>query len=119
MASSQQLLNASQRTTTFTSADIPTSGFKNLRVTLKTTAIGTGSITLTINRKDVGSASYILLLSGAAVTTNTTNTYSVTQNLIAASANVAAVDVLPEFIQIVSTANNANPADYTIGVDLA
>jgi hypothetical protein len=118
MASSQQLLNAVARTTTFTSADIPTQGFKNLIVSLVTTAIGTGNITLTINRKDVGSGNYVLVLSGAAVSTNTTNTYKVTQNIVAAAANVSAIDVLPEFIQVVVTANNANTATYTVGFDL-
>jgi hypothetical protein len=117
MASSQLLLNAVARTTTFTAADMPTQGFKNLIVTVITSSIGTGSITVTINRKEMGSGTYILQLSGAAITTNTTNTYTVGQ-VIASAANVSALALLTEFVQIVVTANNANAATYTVGFDL-
>ena len=118
MASSGIWLPSASRTTTQTSPDISTAGFRNLIVTLDMTTVGTGSVTLTINGKDVASGKYRLILSGAAVVSNVTNTYKVTQNIVAAAANVSAVDVLPEFIQLVATANNANAAVYSIGYDL-
>ena len=37
---------------------------------------------------------------------------------IAAVANVSAVDVMPQTIQIVVTANNANAMTYSLGIDL-
>ena len=110
-------LASASRTTTQTSADIETASFNDLEVTVVTTVIGTGSITLTINAKDVASGTYRLLLSGAAITTNTTNVYKVS-NFIPAVANVSALDELPEIIQLVITANNANPATYSVGYDL-
>jgi len=119
VASSSTWLPSASRTATQTSPDITTAGFKNLTVTLDMTVAGTGSVTLTINGKDVASGKYRLILSGAAVTTNTTNVYKVTQNIVAAAANVSAIDVLPEFIQLVVTANNANAATYSVGYDLS
>ena len=117
MATSSTWLASASRTTTQTSADIDTSNFQNLIVTVVTTVIGTGSITLTINAKDPASGTYRLLLAGVPITTNTTNVYKVTRNL-AAVANVSALDDLPEFIQLVMTANNANAATYSVGYDL-
>jgi hypothetical protein len=118
VASSNIWLPSAARTTTQTSADLATAGFKNLTVTLDMTVVGTGSVTLTINGKDQASGKYRLILAGAAVVTNVTNVYKVTQNIVAAAANVSAIDVLPEFIQLVATANNANPATYSVGYDL-
>lgn len=119
MAASSIWLPSSSRTTTQTSPDISTAGFKNLTVTLDMTVVGTGSVTLTINGKDQASGKYRLLLAGAAVVTNVTNVYKVTQNIVAAVANVSAIDVLPELIQLVATANNANAATYSVGYDLS
>ena len=117
MATSTVWLPSASRTTTQTSSDIDTSSYQNLVVTVAMTVVGTGSVTLTINAKDVASGTYRLLLAGAAITTNVTNTYKVTR-FIAAVANVSALDVLPEFIQLVMTANNANAATYSVGYDL-
>jgi hypothetical protein len=105
-------------TTTQTLPDIRNMTGRGIVVVLVTTVIGTGSITVTINGKDPGSGTYYLLLSGAAVVTNTTNRYTVYPTGIAAVANVTAVDVIPEYVQIVVTANNANAATYTVGFTL-
>lgn len=118
MALAATLLTAVGRTTTFTSPDIDTLGFRAILVTLDMTTIGTGSVTVTINGKDVASGKYTLLLSGAAIVGNSTNRYKVTPGYIAAVANVSAIDVLPNVIQIVATANNANATTYTLGYDL-
>jgi hypothetical protein len=105
-------------TTTQTLTDIQNVMCRGIVVVLDTTVIGTGSITVTINGKDPASGKYYLLLSGAAVITNTTNRYTVYPTGIAAVANVTAVDVIPEVVQIVVTANNANAATYTVGFTL-
>ena len=119
MASSNTWLPSASRTTNQTSPDISTSGFKNVTVTLDVTDVSAApSVTLSIKGKDVASGKYRLLLAGAAVTTAVTNVYKVTQNIVAAAANVSAVDVLPEFIQISIVANNANAGTYSVGYDL-
>jgi hypothetical protein len=107
-------LASASRTTTQTLADINTGGAKFLNVVLDMTTVGTGSVTLTINGKDMASGKYYLILAGAAVTTNSTNRYKVGPN-ITAVANSVALDYLPETIQLVVTANNANAATYSLG----
>src|SRR5437879_3068596 len=111
-------LPSASRTTTQTSPDIDTRSYRSLTVTVDITVIGTGSITATINAKDVASGKYILILAGLALVANATTRYKVTPGEIAAAANAVAVDVLPQFIQIVITANNANPVTYSVGYDL-
>lgn len=115
--SSGTALASASRTVTQTVADLETSGAQFLNVVLDMTVVGTGSVTLTINGKDPASGKYYLLLAGAAVTTNSTNRYKVGPT-VAASANAIAQDYLPEIIQFVVTANNANAATYTLGYSL-
>lgn len=113
MALSEALLPSAARTTTQTSRDIRSSGFHWLDVVLDMTAVGTGSVTVTINFKDVASGKYILLLSGAAVATNVTNNYTIGPT-VAAVANVSATRSLPDVLQVVMTANNSNSATYSV-----
>ena len=80
---------------------------------LDMTVVGTGSVTLTINGYDVVSAKSWLSLAGVPVTTNVTNVYKIYQG-IPVVANVSANDILPKTIQYVVTANNANPATYSL-----
>ena len=87
---------------------------RGLKVILTTTAIGTGSITVSIQGKDPASGTYFTILAGAAVVTNTQNVYTVFPGAPVA-ANVSANDELPATWRIVVTANNANPATYTVG----
>ena len=109
------LLASASRTTTQTSPDqVHNAGIGTLAVILDMTTVGTGSVTLTINAKDPASGKYFLLLSGAAVTTNSTNVYRVNP-FIPASANVTAQVAVPKTFQIVVTANNANAATYSVG----
>jgi len=107
-------LASASRTTTQTLPDIVTNGASFLNVVLDMTTVGTGSVTLTINGKDTASGKYFLILSGAAVITNTTNRYKVGSS-IASIANAIAQDYLPYTLQFVVTANNANPAVYSLG----
>jgi hypothetical protein len=117
MSLAQALLASASRTTTQTSADLDTMGAKALVVTLDVTLAGTGSITLSILRKDWASGKYTTILAGLAVTANGTTVYKVSP-LVAAVANLVANDLLPQTIQIVVTANNANPVTYSVGYDL-
>ncbi len=111
------VLASAARTTTQTSADIVTYNCHSLMAVLDMTTVGTGSVTLTINYKDPASGKYILLLSGAAVVTNSTNLYRINPN-IAAVANSVAQSDLGRIIQLVVTANNANSATYSLGLTL-
>lgn len=101
-------------TVTYTSPDIVNTVARGVKVTLDTTAIGTGSVTLTIQAKDKASGKYTTLLAGAAVITNVTNVYTAFPGATV-TANVSANDWLPEIWRIVVTANNANPATYSVG----
>lgn len=109
---------SASRTTTQTSADLVNAGGSDaLHVILDVTVPGTGSVTLSINGKDPASGKYYALLTGAAVTTTTTNVYRVGLGITVA-ANSAANDMVPQTMQIVVTANNANPVTYSVGYNL-
>lgn len=112
------LLASASRTTTQTSADIPTYNAKAITVILDVTVVAASpSVTVTINGKDPASGKYYLLLSGAAVLTAVTNVYSVGPG-IAETSNVSTSKFLPAIIQIVVTANNANAGTYSVGTNL-
>lgn len=112
------LINAAAATTTQTSPDqTNVNGSRGVKVVIVTTAIGTGSVTVTIQGKDKISGSYYTLLAGAAVVTNTTNVYTVFPGA-PVTANVSANDELPETWRVTVTANNANAATYTVGASL-
>ena len=104
-------------TTTQTGADQRNPGCRYLSVVLDMTNVGTGSVTLTIQGKDAASGKYYPLLAGAAVITNGTTRYLVGPGLTA-SANAVANDVVPATWRVLVTANNANPATYSVGASL-
>jgi hypothetical protein len=105
---------AAAYTTTQTQADQSNPSARGVRVVLNMTAVGTGSVTLEIDAKDVASGVYLPLLTGAAVTTNSTNVYIVHPDLTAA-ANSIAKDILPRTWRVKVVANNANSATYSVG----
>ena len=109
--------SSAARTTTQTSADISNPNGRYLQVILDMTTVGTGSVTITINGKDATSGKYYPLLVGAAVTTNSTNVYRVGPGF-APSANLVSNDMIPNTLQIVITANNANTATYSVGYNI-
>ena len=113
----QTVLASAARTTTQTSADYYNYGGRAVIVTLVTTVIGTGSVTVSIQGKDSASGTYVTLLTGAAVVTNTTNKYIVSPDLTAV-ANSIAKDHLTPLFRVVVTANNANSATYSVGLAL-
>lgn len=114
---SMTLLASASRTTTQTSANLDNSTGNTIHLILDMTVVGTGSVTVTIDGYDRISGKYYNLLTGAAVTTNSTNVYKVGPGLTAA-ANAAANDYLPRYFRVVVTANNANAATYSVGYNL-
>lgn len=111
------LVTATGATTTQTGADQTNYNGRGVQVVLDMTTVGTGSVTITIQGKDAASGKYYTLLAGAAVTTISTNVYTVFPG-IAAAANVSANTVLPRTWRVLVTANNANPTTYTVGASI-
>ena len=111
---SNQLLASAARTTTQTGADNDNIGGPGIVVVLDMTTVGTGSVTLEIQGKDVTSGKYYALLTGAAVVTNSTNVYTVYPGMTVV-ANASVSNVLPRVWRVVVTANNANSAVYSVG----
>lgn len=111
------LITAVAATTTQTGADQINTAGRGVKVVLDMTTVGTGSVTLTIQGKDVASGKYYTLLAGAAVVTNSTNVYELYPGL-PATANVSANTTLPRTWRVVATANNANAASYTVGASV-
>jgi len=97
-----------------TSPDLANPYGRGVKVFVNTTAIGTGSITVTVQGKDPASGAYFTLLASAAIVTNLLTVLSVYPGL-PATANVSANDVVPRTWRVSVVANNANPATYTIG----
>ena len=87
------------------------------RVVLDVTTAGTGSITLSIEAQDAVSGKWVALLTGAAVTTVSTNVYEVGPSLTAA-ANATANRALSRNMRVVVTHNNANTITYSVGRQL-
>lgn len=111
------LITASGATTTQTGTDQTNYNGRGLKVVLNMTVVGTGSVTLSIQGKDSASGVYYTILTGAAVTTNSTTIYTVYPG-ITATANVSASDILPRTWRVLVTANNANPTTYTVGASV-
>lgn len=110
------LLASASRTTTQTSADITNYNHRGIKVIVDMTAVGTGSVTMKIEGK-AAVGTYYTILSGAAITTNSTNVYTVFP-AATVTANVSANDALPRTFRIVVTANNGNAATYSVDYEL-
>lgn len=111
------LITATGATTTQTGTDQLNVNARGLIVVLNMTNAGTGSVTLSIQGKDAASATYYTLLAGVAVTTNSTNVYTVYPGG-PATANVAANSPLPRTWRVLVTANNVNATTYTVGASV-
>lgn len=111
-------LASAARTATVSSADITNYNGKGITVILDVTAKGTApSITLKIQQKDPASGKYIDLITSAAVTTVSTNTYRVFPNLTAA-ANLTANATLGKTFRITMTHSNADSITYSVGYSI-
>jgi hypothetical protein len=111
------LITATAATTSQTGADQVNVNGRGVKVVLDMTTIGTGSVTLTIQGKDVASGKYYTLLAGAAVVGNSTNVYEVYPGA-PATANVSANATVPRTWRVITTANNANATTYTVGASV-
>lgn len=113
------ILASAVRTVLQTSADIPVAYAREIDVILDVTvdAASAASLTLTINGKDSVSGKYYAILSGAAVSTVSTNVYKVGIGL-PATANVSANCGVPDIIQIAIAVGGASPATYSVGLNM-
>lgn len=111
------VLTGTGATTSQNTPDLQNASHRGIKVVLDMTTVGTGSVTVTIQGKDAASGKYYTLLAGAAVTTNSTNVYTVFPGA-PPTANVSANDQLPKTFRILVTANNANATTYTVGATL-
>jgi hypothetical protein len=79
-----------------------------------TTVTASGSFTLEIDAKDEVSGKYYSLLTGAAVSTVSTNVYTVYPG-ITATANQSSSDVLPRIWRVKTTYNSGTNQTFTVG----
>lgn len=107
-----------ERTTTQTSSDITITNGTGLVVVLDVTAGATLSLTVDIQRKDVASGKYVTLLTSAAVTGVSTNTYKVGLGLTAAT-NLTVNDLVTGTFRVVVTHGNATATTYSVGYAIA
>lgn len=110
-------INAVGATSDQSSGDLINLTGKGVRVTLTTTVIGTASLTLHIQAKDVATGNYADLLVGTAVITNTSKVYVVYPTLTG-SANAIAQDVVPHTFLVKVAHGNGNPASYSVGCSI-
>ena len=94
------------------------SNARGIKVVLDMTNVTSApSVTLEIDGRDTTSGKYYSILTGAAVTTVSTNVYTIYPGL-SAVANSTANDVLPHTWRVKVTANNANSGTYSVGASL-
>lgn len=97
-----------------TNAASLTGGAQTATVTTTTAGVAASSVTLAINAYDPTSGKSSALLTGAAVTTATTNGYRVYPGLTAV-ANSTVSDVLPKTFTVTVTAGNSSSTTYSVG----
>jgi hypothetical protein len=86
-------------------------------VILDVTAIGSATLLLAIDAKDAASGKYYNLLTGASVTTNSTNRYRLGP-LLASVANAVQQDYLPPVFRITVTQGGSGNATYSVGYSI-
>lgn len=91
-----------------------TGGASTAVVTLTTPGFAASSLVVTIRGSDPASGKAITLLTSAAITTVSTNTYRLYPGLTAV-ANLTVSDVLPKTFGVRVTAGNASPTTYSVG----
>ena len=110
-------ITASGATTTQTGADQTNYNHRGAIIVLDMTSVGTGNVTLSVQGKDALSGKYYTIFTGAAISTNSTNVYTIYPGATA-TANVAVSYPLPRTWRVTVTANNANATTYTVGASL-
>lgn len=111
------LLSSIARTATATSSDVSVVSGTGLVVVLDVTVGALLDLITTIQRKDIASGKYVTILTSAAVTGVSTNTYKVYPG-IAAVANLTVNDVLTGTFRVVVTHGNATSCTYTVGYSI-
>ena len=107
------LLNGVGQTVSQNTFDLTNPNSRGMKLFVNMVAVGTGSVTVTIQGKDPVSGNYYTILASAAITVNGFTTYTVYPGA-PITANVSVNDVLPRVWRVLATANNANPANYTV-----
>lgn len=107
------IITATAVTTTQMSSNQFNLNGRGVKVVLNMTTVGTGSVTLHIQGLDSGGSVFYDQLVGSAVTTNSTNVYTVYPG-IAVVANATASDVVPRTWRVQVVANNANATSYSV-----
>ena len=107
------LLASAARTVTTSSADQTNYIASGAIIVVDVTVIPSGSLTLTIEGKDTLSGKYFTLLTGAAISTVSTNVYRVYPALTAV-ANLVANDIIPRTYRITITAGDATSITYSV-----
>lgn len=110
-------LPSGARTTTQNNGPKYNKGHRGIRVTVVTTVVGSANLTAHIERFDDTSATWVVLLSGTTISTNTTNTYTVYPGG-PVTTNVAANAPLSPTYRVRIAVADANPATYSCGVEL-
>ena len=111
------IITATAVTTNQTSAAQFNLNGRGVRVVLNMTNIGTGNVTLAIQCFDSAGAGYYAILTGAAISTNSVNVYTVYPG-ISQLANQSASQIMTRQWNVLVTANNANPTTYTVGAQV-
>jgi len=103
---------------TYVSPDQPNTIGIGLIIVFDATAVGTTSVVITIQGKDAASGKYFTLLASAAVTTISTNVYTVYPGA-AITANVSAASPIPDIwrVQVVAT-GGATALTATVGANV-
>ncbi len=111
-------ITCSACTSTQTGTDQVNHNFQGVKCVYDaTTVTGSGSFTLSIQGKDAVSGKYFTLLQGAAVSTVSTNVYTVHPR-ITATANQASADILPRDWRVLLTYNSGTNQTATVGCAL-
>lgn len=111
---SQTILSSAARTATVTSPVFSAEAVANSVFVIDVTATAaTPSITAAIQGKDPESGSFYTILTSAAITSTSTNVIKVGKDF-AASANVAANDILPSEFRVVMTHGDADSITYSV-----
>jgi hypothetical protein len=110
-------ITASGATTTQTGADQTNYNHRGAIIVLDMTSVGTGNVTLSVQGKDSLSGKYYTIFTGSAISTNSTNVYTIYPGATA-TANVSVSYPLPRTWRVTVTANNANATTYTVGASL-
>lgn len=94
--------------------DHSSSFYNTIIVIVDITNVGTGSINVVIEGKDIVSGKYWTILDSGALIANQTKIMEVNANLTAV-ANSIAKDILPSIWRVRSTHNNVNTITYSVG----